>query len=114
MQKNLPLIPFLYIPSKVPPEGHGLQGLQGGRSPKRLDRIFLFCIFLNLLNPLGLPIPLVALLELEKLTTIGLGCDIGDNKKTAFDTLQLAAVFARTTDLNPTLAVPFETLYLCA
>ena len=47
---------------KVPPEGHRLQGLQGGRSLKGLDKIFLFCIFLNVLNPLRLPIPLVALL----------------------------------------------------
>ena len=64
------------MPSKVPKEGHGLQGLQGGRSPKRLDRIFLFCIFLNLLNPLGLPISLVALLELKNLPTVGLGCEM--------------------------------------
>ena len=57
------------------PDGHGLQELQGGRSPKRLDRIFSKFIFLNLLKPLELPIPLVALLELEKLTAIQLGCD---------------------------------------
>ena len=55
-------------------DGHGPNGLQGGRSPKRLDKIFSFCIFMNLLNPLELPISLVAPLKLKKLTAIQLGC----------------------------------------
>ena len=57
------------------PDGPVLQELLRGRTQKRLGRIFSFRIFLNLLNPLELPIPLVALLELEKLTAIQLGCD---------------------------------------
>ena len=56
------------------PDGPVLQELLRGRTQKRLGRIFSFRIFLNLLNPLELPIPLVALLELEKLTAIQLGC----------------------------------------
>ena len=55
MQNFLPLQPFLYIPSKVPPEGHGLHGLQGGRSPKRHDSIFSECIFLKVLDPYLVP-----------------------------------------------------------
>ena len=61
------------------PDGPVLQELLRGHTQKRLDRIFSFCIFLNLLNPLELPIPLVALLELEKLTAIQLGCATGSD-----------------------------------
>ena len=43
------------MPSKVPPEGHGLHGLQGGRSPKRHDSIFSECIFLKVLDPYLVP-----------------------------------------------------------
>ena len=76
MQKKI-IVKIFSGPWEAPrclPDGPVLQELLRGRTQKRLGRIFSFRIFLNLLNPLELPIPLVALLELEKLTAIQLGC----------------------------------------
>ena len=57
-----------------------------GTSPRPYSKTarYSFCIFLNLLNPLELPIPLVALLELEKLTAIQLGCVLKSEDATYF------------------------------
>ena len=49
------------------PDGHGLQEVLSANSPKQLDRIFSFLIFLSLLSPLCLPIPSDALLLAKKL-----------------------------------------------
>ena len=79
MQKKI-IVKIFSGPWEAPwclPDGPVLQELLRGRTQKRLGRIFSFRIFLNLLNPLELPIPLVALLELEKLTAIQLGCAPG-------------------------------------
>ena len=56
------------------PDGHGLQELPGDRAPKRLDRIFSKCIFLNLLNLKEVPHVVSAIGQTKKLTSIQLGC----------------------------------------
>ena len=50
-------------------------GYLGSLSQNRLGKIFSKCGFLNLLSPLGLPIPSYALLLAKKLKKIPRGCD---------------------------------------
>ena len=49
-------------------------GYLGSLSQKGLGKIFSKCVFLNLLSPLGLPIPSYALLPAKKLKNFPKGC----------------------------------------
>ena len=64
-----------------PPQGtqgpylkKGPLGYLGSLSQKGLGKIFSKCVFLNLLGPLGLPIPSYALLPAKKLKKFPRGC----------------------------------------
>ena len=52
-------------------------GYLGSLSQKGLGKIFSKCGFLNLLSPLGLPIPSFALLPAKKLKNFPRGCESG-------------------------------------
>ena len=60
---------------KIGPLGPPL-GYLGSLSQKGLGKIFSKCGFLNLLSPLGLPIPSFALLPAKKLKIFPRGCAI--------------------------------------
>ena len=54
-------------------------GYLGSLSQNRLGKIFSKCGFLNLLSPLGLPIPSYALLLAKKLKIFPRGCEMSEN-----------------------------------